>query len=52
MLSDSTVRKAKPALKPCRLPDGHGLHLMVQPTGAKLWQVRYRQRKPPGRTRK
>jgi integrase len=42
MLSDTGVRKAKPAAKAYKLTDGRGLHLLIQPTGGKLWQFRYR----------
>lgn len=42
MLTDTAIRKAKPAGKTYKLIDGHGLHLRVQPTGSKLWQARYR----------
>lgn len=42
MLSDSAIRKAKPAERQYKLPDERGLHLLVRPTGSKLWQVRYR----------
>ena len=42
MITDTTVRKAKPAAKAYKLTDGMGLHLLVQPTGGKLWQLRYR----------
>lgn len=42
MLSDSSIRKAKPAERQYKLPDERGLHLLVRPTGSKLWQVRYR----------
>jgi integrase len=41
-LSDATVRKAKPSAKPKKLSDGGGLHLLVQPTGSKLWRLAYR----------
>ncbi len=41
-LSEFAVRKAKPREKPYRMSDGGGLHLLVQPTGSKLWQLRYR----------
>ena len=41
-LSDATVRNAKPAEKPQKLSDGGGLHLLVQPTGGKLWRLAYR----------
>lgn len=42
MLSDTAIRKAKPAVKSYKMPDERGLHLLVRPTGAKLWQLRYR----------
>jgi integrase len=41
-LSDLTARKVKPAAKPQKLSDGGGLHLLVQPTGSKLWRLAYR----------
>lgn len=41
-LSDLAVRKAKPEGKPFKLSDGGGLHLLVQPNGAKLWRLKYR----------
>lgn len=42
MLTDTAIKKAQPTDKPYKLPDGRGLHLLVQTTGAKLWQLRYR----------
>ena len=42
MLTDAAIRKAKPAPKPYKLTDERGLHLLVRPTGGKLWQLRYR----------
>jgi len=42
MLSDAKVRNAKPGEKPCKLFDGGGLHLLVTPTGSKLWRQAYR----------
>jgi integrase len=44
-LSDHKCRSAKPAEKAFKLFDGHGLYLLVRPTGAKLWQIAYRQEK-------
>lgn len=41
-LSDFALKNAKPREKPYRLTDGDGLHLLVQPNGSKLWQLRYR----------
>lgn len=40
-LTDTKVRTAKPAEKPYKLPDGHGLYLDVRPSGAKIWRYRY-----------
>lgn len=42
MLKQITVDKAKPRERPYKLSDGLGLHLLVQPSGAKLWRFRYR----------
>ncbi len=41
-LTDSHVRKARAAARPRKLTDGHGLYLLVQPNGSKLWRYRYR----------
>ena len=41
-LSEFAIRKAKPREKAYRLSDGAGLHLLVHPSGSKLWQMRYR----------
>lgn len=41
-LTDSIVKAAKPKDKPYSLPDGQGLVLYVQPSGAKWWRYRYR----------
>ena len=42
MLSDAAIRTAKPREKPYKLSDGGGLHVVVQPSGAKLWRLKYR----------
>lgn len=42
MLTDTTIRKAKPAEKQFKLTDERGLHLVIRPNGSKLWQLRYR----------
>lgn len=39
--TDSTIKSAKPKEKEYTLTDGRGLHLLVKPTGAKLWRFRY-----------
>jgi integrase len=41
-LTDPIIKAAKPKVKPYSLPDGHGLVLLVQPSGAKWWRYRYR----------
>jgi hypothetical protein len=41
-LKDVAVRKAKPSDKPRKLSDGGGLHILIQPTGGKLWRLAYR----------
>lgn len=42
MLTNTEVLKAKVLPKEYRMPDGGGLHLMVTPTGGKLWRYKYR----------
>jgi hypothetical protein len=41
-LRDTSVRNARPSAKPKKLSDGGGLHVLVQPTGSKLWRLAYR----------
>lgn len=41
-LQDSDILEASPADKPFKLADGHGLYILVQPSGAKLWRLKYR----------
>jgi len=41
-LKDVAVRNAKPSAKPRKLSDGGGLHVLIQPTGGKLWRLAYR----------
>ncbi len=41
-LTDTEVRKAKPAAKMYRMSDGHGLYIQIQPNGTKLWHYGYR----------
>lgn len=41
-LTDITIRNAKPRDKPYKLADEKGLYLLVQPTGGKLWRLKYR----------
>ncbi|GFO55876.1 integrase [Geomonas sp. Red276] len=41
-LSDITIKNAKPHDKPYKMQDGFGLHLLVTPSGGKLWRLQYR----------
>ena len=41
-LTDVAVRNAKPGPKPYKMGDSHGLFLLVQPSGGKLWRLKYR----------
>jgi integrase len=41
-LKDAAVRNAKPGARPKKLSDGGGLHVLIQPTGSKLWRLAYR----------
>ncbi len=41
-LSDVAIRAAKPGPKPIKLSDERGLFLLVQPSGGKLWRLKYR----------
>ncbi len=41
-LTDTEIRKSKPAEKAYRLADGGGLSLLVTPAGGKLWRWKYR----------
>jgi integrase len=36
------ITKAAPESQPYKLSDGFGLHLLVRPSGSKLWRFRYR----------
>jgi integrase len=42
MLTDTQVRQARPKEKVYKLRDERGLLLMVRPTGAKWWRLRYK----------
>jgi integrase len=41
-LKDVALRNAKSTAKPRKLSDGGGLHVLIQPTGGKLWRLAYR----------
>ncbi len=38
-LTDHQCRTAKPAEKPRKLSDGHGMYLYISTTGAKIWRM-------------
>lgn len=40
-LSHFAISKAAPQIKPYKLSDGAGLHLLVEPHGSKKWRFRY-----------
>ena len=42
VLAQFSIAKAKPKETPYKLSDGNGLHLLVNPSGSKLWRLRYR----------
>ncbi len=42
MLSDVTIRKAKPGSKPQKLTDGRGLYVLLTPSGQRWWRFKYR----------
>jgi len=41
-LTDTAIRAAKPQARPVKLSDGGGLHLLLKPSGSKLWRWAYR----------
>ena len=41
-LTDITIRRAKHGPKPIKLADEKGLFLLLQPSGGKLWRLKYR----------
>lgn len=41
-LTDTEIRKSKPADKPYKLSDSGGMYLLVTPAGGKLWRLKYR----------
>jgi integrase len=41
-LTDLQIKSAKPKEKPYKLGDSQGLFLLVQPSGGKLWKLKYR----------
>lgn len=41
-LTDAAIRNAKPTASQFKLADSGGLYLLVKPSGAKLWRLKYR----------
>ena len=41
-LTDTAIRNAKHGVKPIKLADERGLFLLLQPSGGKLWRLKYR----------
>lgn len=41
-LTDTAIKNAKPTEKPRKISDGGGLYIQIQPTGSKLWFLKYR----------
>lgn len=41
-LTDTAIKSAKPKDKPYKLGDAKGLFLLVQPSGGKLWRLKFR----------
>ena len=41
-LTDTALRAAKPTDKPYKIADGGGLFLLDNPTGSRLWRLKYR----------
>jgi integrase len=40
-LTDTEIKRSKPAEKPYKLTDGGGLYIEVMPNGSKLWRYKY-----------
>jgi integrase len=41
-LNDTKIRSLKPSEKPFKISDSHGLYLLVNPSGSRLWYLKYR----------
>ncbi len=41
-LNDTKIRSLKPSEKPFKVSDSHGLYLLVNPGGSRLWYLKYR----------
>ena len=40
-LNDAKIRSLKPSAKPFKVSDSHGLYLLVNPGGSRLWYLKY-----------
>lgn len=41
-LNDTKIRSLKPSAKPFKVSDSHGLYLLINPGGSRLWYLKYR----------
>ncbi|EGT5656532.1 tyrosine-type recombinase/integrase [Citrobacter braakii] len=41
-LTDTKIRNTKPSTAPFKLTDAHGLYLLINPGGSRLWYLKYR----------
>ncbi|EEC0293611.1 DUF4102 domain-containing protein [Salmonella enterica subsp. enterica] len=41
-LNDSKIRNLKPSSRPVKFSDSHGLYLLVNPGGSRIWYLKYR----------
>lgn len=41
-LNDTKIRTLKPSAKPFKASDSHGMYLLVNPGGSRLWYLKYR----------
>lgn len=48
-LNDTKIRSLKPSDKPFKVSDSHGLYLLVNPSGSRLWYLKYRLNKKESR---
>lgn len=48
-LNDSKIRNLKPYEKPFKVSDSHGLYILVNPSGSRLWYLKYRINKKESR---
>lgn len=41
-LNDTKIRSLKPSAKPFKVSDSHGMYLLINPGGSRLWYLKYR----------